>query len=439
MQHTVVIRRMAATVGTVLLALVTVAPTVFAAQGWGPVERVVPWQRQVYGVDAVIDPSGATTVVWSRRDGDGRQIVAARRPATGTWGTPVVVENSGRVAGEPRVAGDGRGRLTVVWSTMHAVKAMQRLPWGQWTDPVTVGTAPRGYVPAYLDVASNASGRTLVTWELMDDDRNRSYAPSRVVAAVREAGGDWGEATVLTPRSQKSYRPQPAVTPDGEAMVVWYSEGEGSATVLVSSQVEGGGWSVSRPLSPPEVRAVAPQVAVDRQGSVVVTWTTVARPDRVQAVRRPGSGRWTAPVTLSSSTGDVWWHDVGSAANGATTAGWVLRDGRVQAVDWRPGSGWARPVTVAPRGSVFYGLDVLRNPRGDTLLSWSAAQGGDHPVAAAYRPAGGSWEPAVRVSQGRGDAFGVAALGPYGRAGMFWVNTSAGLSGPLFARYHQPG
>jgi hypothetical protein len=430
---------MVATVGAVLLALLAVTPPVLAAGGWGPTERVVPLQRQVYGVDSVIDRAGTTTAVWSRKDGDARQIMAARRPAAGEWSTPLVVENVGRVAGEPRVAADGHGRLTVVWSTMRSVQAVQRLPWGRWTDPVTIGTAPRGYAPAYLGLASNADGLTLATWELMDDDQDSTYAPSRVVAVLRQPTGSWGRPTVLTPRSQRSYRPQPAVTADGEAMLVWDSETRASGTVMFSSRWPGAGWSMARPLSPPSTHAAAPQLAVNAHGAVVVAWVAVGRFDRVQAVRRPSDGRWSPPVSLSTTAGDVWWHDVASAANGASTVGWALRDGSVHAADWKPGPGWGRPVTVAPRGSVFYELELLRNGRGDTLATWTSVSGGDHPVVTAYRPMGGAWQAPARVSQPSGDAFGAAALGPFGRAGVVWVNGNVGLTGPVYARFHQPG
>lgn len=80
------------------------------------------------------------------------------------------------------------------------------------------------------------------------------------------------------------------------------------------------------------------------------------------------------------------------------------------------------PDRVAPAGSVYYGMNVVVNEPGDTLVGWESRIGGDHPVEVAHRPGSSGWGRPVALSAVPGDGFGPAlAMDGDGDAAAAWT------------------
>ena len=149
----------------------------------------------------------------------------------------------------------------------------------------------------------------------------------------------------------------------------------------------------------------APLVAAAPEGDVTVVWSTNGA---VRSRTRQAGGTW-GPI-LRVATGNV--QDVGVDADGDVTVVWVrwLRGQRgVLMTATRPdGGAWSTPRRLSriPRSRGTYTLAwdarVDVSPDGAAVAAWTFGSehgGPEHRAQAAYRPAGGSWGPPVRIAR----------------------------------------
>ena len=161
-------------------------------------------------------------------------------------------------------------------------------------------------------------------------------------------------------------------------------------------------------------RGFAPDVAVDRRGTVTVVWSTDWWRGPIKATRHRAGGRWTGPVRIGWGTApQVVVDDRGTA----TVAWQTNRRDRTTgvAVARRPfGGSWTVPRHLtsdrrAPRywrpdGQGIFGadkLDLAVSAAGAVVATWAwGSYHRDVPlrIQAAYKPAGAPWHDTVRLS-----------------------------------------
>ena len=87
-----------------------------------------------------------------------------------------------------------------------------------------------------------------------------------------------------------------AVDPAGNATAVWFQNGASVGLVRASHRAAGGTWSAPVTISDPARVAQAPDVVVDRSGTVTVAWIAyVPGGSQIESARLPRGGSWTAP------------------------------------------------------------------------------------------------------------------------------------------------
>ncbi len=407
-----------------LLALAgTVAPVSAAPQQdtWGAVTNLSRPAVATYAPVVTVTGDGQALAAWLRGDGRRARVLVASRHSDGTWSAPRRVPGT-RGAVEVAVAFDGSGDLVVAWAAGRRVRAVRGTTAGSWEAPATLHrtrSGPRGTRPAYLDLAVNSRGRAVLAWETMDDDLDVTYARSRVQAVVGAPSGWWSRTRTLSARRTTAIRPQAVVSKVGRATVAWDQARGRRTRVMTASRDVGERWEPSRALTPWKQVYGAPRLAVNPSGEVAVAYLAGSRGIALRRWSRAEG--WSQADQVPGIRSRVSWMDVGLDGAGAATIGWTNGARAVWTARQDPGGAWSRS-RVAPRGSVFYGLQLLVNRSGDAVVGWDGQGGREHDVEAAYRPRDGSWGPPTALSDVRGDALGLTlALDERGNATAAWL------------------
>jgi len=247
----------------------------------------------------------------------------------------------------------------------------------------------------------------------------------------------WLPAVGLTAATSTATAPQVAVGPQGDATAIWYRYAATTSVVESAERPAGApAWHAPTTVSVGPLQAVAPQVAVDAQGTATAVWwdSNGASPatTAVRAATRPVGGAWTASVPLSTG-GAVEDPHVAVDARGDAVAVWRGYDqSYVITAAFRPAGGaWQAPVVLSTDAASSYAATpkVAIDAAGDAVAVWYRSTGGSHLVIqAAKRPAGGAWQPPVDLSSASLDAgLPGIAVAPSGDAVAVWEAEESGV------------
>lgn len=421
-----------------LLVLLAV-PSAVAAPGWlapigvsggptaessGGVWGGVPGEAHV-----AFDARGDALAAWQREDGtletsNKYEVQVAYRPAGGSWQAPETLSapGEGGSADEASVAFDGRGDMFAVWDAYKAnvprgdahfsVQAAFRPVGGVWQAPVDLSPveAPGGEHPS---LAVDVQGDAMVSWD-------RGAGP--VQEAFRPAGGAWRAPVELTQGKEEGNFSQVAFDKQGDALVTWLGGGG-----LQSAFMPAGG--VWQPYATVGSEFVAgSDFAMNGRGDAVAVWASWTEGFLshrvVQASFRPPGGEWRAPVNLSEELhGEEWrWglepHEprVAIDEQGDAMVVWSLEGGYsgVGSAFKPAGGSWQQPVDLTQEEKSGGSPDVAFDDQGDAIAAWSGTNG----IEAAFKPAGGAWQAPVDLGHGGGPQ---VAFDEQGDALAAWV------------------
>jgi hypothetical protein len=414
-----------------------------SSPGWGPVVDVSRVPADVFDLELGAAGNGTALAAWVRwRGGDTRLMTAVRRP-DGTWRRPTAVPGT-RNASEVEVAFDGNGRAVVVWTKGRAVKATRRSPSSSWSKHAVLHRTPtgrRGTLPRDLVLAVNDRGRAVVAWQTADDDIDEVSTRPRVQAVVGTAAGTWSRARTLSKRGLTSTSPEVALDRTGRATVVWADVRRGGSRVVAASREIGTPWQGPQGLSRRWKQTGAPQLTALGSGELAVAYGVRGPKTSGIRVRRWAHDTgWARPQILPCPARQ-WcgqaWTDAAMNGEGRVSVAWAGRGGAVWVDDLSATGERTRSRLAGPR-SVFYGMNIAVSLAGDSVVGWVSVDGGHHPVQGAYRPRGGSWEPARNLSARRGDSWGPElVVEDEGDATALWSHgTNAEFSSIVRARSH---
>ena len=391
-----------------------------AAQEWQPVADLSRATESIRGAETAVDPRGGFVAGWVRGGGREASVFLATRPEGGTWGAPARVPGT-RGVGEFRLAIAGDGERVLVWTTGRVVKAARQAPGSAWTEPAVLHRTRDGVLPAYVDLAVNQRGRAVVAWQTADDDADLERLRSRAQAVIGDATGRWSAVRTLSSRADAAL-PEVAVDRHGRATVAWAERVGRRSWVVTASHEVGEGWGASAALSRRTGDAGIPHLAANAAGEVAVAW--YVRGDDFTAIRLrrwDASSGWLRAATVPDVRVDIWWVDAAMDGDGTVTVAWSNEAHAVWSATQDGSGAWSRQ-RIAPVGSVYYGMTVVVNPLGDTLVGWQAKGGASHPVQVAHRPRASGWGGAVVLSAVPGNAYGPAlAISRHGDAVAAWT------------------
>jgi hypothetical protein len=237
--------------------------------------------------------AGESVALWGASYDEESGIEAASRPANGLW------RGAGRLATpgsfpQPQLAITAGGEAIGAWAVSTEVSSelqvATRKPGSRWK---VKSLAPRKEATAPTIVAE-PGGRAKVVWVSYDANQERV-----VVTATHSPGGEWTKPVSLTAEGLQlpsDAYPEIAVTAGGESIAVWASRtvvGEG-ATIQASSKAPGLPWSAPTNLAvapPPHLSGDSdPVIAVTPSGEAVVIWRSYNGTEWViEAATRPVS------------------------------------------------------------------------------------------------------------------------------------------------------
>jgi hypothetical protein len=174
--------------------------------------------------DVAVGPTGEPLAVWGRNietsSGEFSSVIEASRLVNGRWTTPTRLSNAGETSSEPRIAIDGSGAATVIWSgPTQRIQAVHRPSAGRFSRPQTIATTPARSSITGVDMAVNRDGDTVVGWA-----RTPDFSRAQMLAVTRPSRGVWTTPFVLSGSRNVSLESDAtgvAIGPCGRGVVAW--------------------------------------------------------------------------------------------------------------------------------------------------------------------------------------------------------------------------
>jgi len=332
-----------------------------------------------------VDSSGNAYAVWADWRNSDSDIYFSYRPAGGSWGASVRVDDDAGTAGQysPDIAVDSSRNAYAVWEDWRNgdsdIYFSYRPVGGSWGANVKVNDDPGTTPQENPAIAVDSSGNAYAVWR---DSRNDIFD---IYFSYRPAGGSWGVNVKVNddPGTADPYQPAIGVDSAGNAYAVWEDWRNGTDDIYFSYRPAGGSWGVNVRVDddPGTASQFEPAIAVGPSGNAYAVWTDWRTPPypAIYFSYRPAGGGWGANVEVNDD----------------------------------PGTGPQRypAIAVDPSGNAYAVWTEGRPPLLDPDIYFS------------YRPAGGSWGASVRVDDDPGTAYQwypAIAVDPSGNAYAVW-------------------
>ena len=278
-----------------------------------------PWQEPItlaqhnlngYYPQIAVDNSGNATVLWGSIV-SGSYVVQASTRLQGTWQlTPDTIPGSQQMVAQPKIAGDGMGNVTAVWSNDTSVLASTKSVNGTWQPIPDVLSLPT-FSLGFPDIAMDDSGNAVVVWMEKQDMEQPMY----IQAVSKPFGGLWQPSPdILSPTNLSATSVQVAMDGSGNATAIWSLTTEnGYAIQSATTSIVGLTVKTIVPTSGPtkgkNTVTITGTNFVDVTavyfGSTPSPSFTVVSPLTIVAVVPPGKGTVDVTVTAESRTSPV--------------------------------------------------------------------------------------------------------------------------------------
>jgi hypothetical protein len=338
--------------------------------------------------------------------------------------------------------------LLVCGFGVGAALAVGGAPTSRWSSPVVVSTGFASEVQVGLDQA----GDEVAAW-----NQSGATSSSGVVVATRAHGSvAWSAPVQLsTEPFGTTYVPQLQVAPSGAAVVIWqapllHAPRDAISAVFRTSPT--GSWSAPTVVAHGLLDGPR-QLGIDADGNATLVYNDALNASRVDVVTLDAAtGTWSSPVVIGRSTTEVADPQIAVDAHGDAVAVWSTQrlkptgsamtadrfDSWVEAAERPAGGAWQPAVRIGPETQFFYDVDFEEGPsgpqvaldaRGDALAIWQQSAGGDKltAVGALLRSGARRWQPVARLDSGEAVSPRVA-VSTSGWATVAWENGTTGVS-----------
>jgi hypothetical protein len=266
------------------------------------------------------DASGHAVVAGAARLRDFRGVIrAALAEPGGGFGAPVAIATTVRSQTTVVAAVSPRGDAVVAWTVARyegrrgppdgrtRVVAALRPAGGAFgrPQPLTPWRRSSFFPMAGVSAGMDASGRATVAWMQPIRDRRNFGGLSTVRVAAAAPGAHFGPAQVLARRVQDTRRVALSVAPDGSALLAH----DGQGTIHVFERAAGEA-EFARALRLRPRRGFSewqqPDAAIAPDGSALVAWAGAQEEGSgdVFVASRRGTGPWTAPAAVQRGRED---------------------------------------------------------------------------------------------------------------------------------------
>jgi PKD domain len=350
-----------------------------AGGSWGPPHAVSAPADHVASPQVAIVGS-RVAAIWERYNGKNLIAQAADRdPKTGAWNVPTSLSPSGRDAQAPRIALDARGDEIAVWASVGpegwTIQSAYRPARSSWQPSVALGPPQAG--TAAPDVVLDPSGNAVAVWASTSGEDGWA-----VQAAYRGSDGTWSQQSTLSgPDASGSVAPRLGLDPTNGVIAVW-SRSLGTSTVaeLATRDAATGAWSEASQISPVGSDALTPEIAVNTRGDAAIVWTSSDQSGLgvVATVRHAGKP-WGPPAVLASAVSGPLAPEVALDPRGDVLVVWSHAAGshsRVQAATLPAGrSAWSSARALSKPGEDALTPQLALDAEGDAAAAWARYNG----------------------------------------------------------------
>lgn len=380
-----------------------------------------------WGRGRLVRAVGATAIM----TGAAGAALALATAAEASW-TPIRTLTNPRWEGvDPVISANAKGAFIAAWegidnaspSCGNQIQIRLRSSAGKWGS-VHQLTPCRGPWMIFPAVAYNSSGYGVVAWLRTTDDA--------IQAVTVSSAGKIGRVHTVTPKDNQAYFPMVAVSPAGQALVVWQTitaTSKGPNGILARFISRGGVLGPVRSLRASTQLVSAP--VFDKTGTATVAYTAT----KVYAVRFTAKGVGKPAAILSPAAGTSYGKpQVADDSNGDT---FVLAPLNVTTKTrqhehlvvrkWGKGRALGKTITVGTAASTVTVTNVADGPAlaadgaGDAVVVWNSALSSTRAAVYGRRLSRAGWlGRTVRLGTGYLPHIGIA---PAGLGLITWQST----------------
>jgi len=381
-----------------------------------------------------IDAAGNAIAVWWQDDGTRNNIWTNRYTIGVGWGTAQLLETSDLGdAGRPHVAIDSSGNAIAVWQqfdgSRDSIWANRYTANQGWSTPQLLEADNRGEAVG-ARVVIDGSGNAIAVWE--QDDGTQI----NIVANRYEVGTGWGTARLIeTSNSGRAFRPQIAMSANGDAVVVWeQDDASNRSNVWANRYAAGAGWETAQLIETLNADAFSPHVTIDANGNAMAVWEqSIGLQSTIWAKRYAAGAGWDGAQTPieTNNLGEASGARVATDANGNVVAVWSEWDGTHENIwtnRYTAGAGWgtAQLIETDDSGNAS-GAQVAVDADGTAMAVWSQSDGQRNNAWANRYVAGTGWGTAQLIeTNDAGTILGPqVAIGAGGHVMAIWEHDDA--------------
>lgn len=319
-----------------------------------------------------VNAAGDVVAAWKQRLAGSEAIETAYRPAGGVWEAPVAVEFGSAVVETPAVAIDEAGDAVVIWRQgvggNHVILAASRPAGGSWGSPIaTSSSALNAEAP---DVAMSPSGTAVAVWQ------SSSGATSVVESNILPLAGSWAGESAISAPATVTEPPHVVADAAGDFAAIWSRSGTG-LVAEVASMPAGGSWGAPEQVSTPALEAHAPQLAIDSAGDAVAAWYRFdGSVGSVEGTNRVAGGPWTSPVRLSPIGAEAEAPQLAMSTSGAAQVVWsgwneATHNYQLRGTQQRLDGTWKPSILISLELEEAYGPHVALDRSGHAVVVWN--------------------------------------------------------------------
>jgi hypothetical protein len=378
---------------------------------FGPPQTISAGEPGANYYEPQIDVDESATLVWTREGPDtSLSVQAAFRAKDGSFGAPQTL--SGPAGGyEPRVAIDERGNSLAVWTAGDAltVQSAFRPRTGAWSSATPISTA--GHEVFSPRVTFDRRNNAMAVWAAVANPSDRSF----IQASLRPAGESFATPETISDVSGSAFDPQIAFDKRDNALVAWARSDGSNDRIETRFRPRDGSFGAHQVVSPAGEDAFEPRIAVDESAAVVWSIHAGENPSRVQGAFRRKGGTFGGAQTLSEPGDSSFEPELAVDELGNVLAVWTRTEFTgfpVVQLSFRPRVGsFAEPAAVsAPAPAGAFESQIATDRLSNALAAWTVDPDVNDPfnptwVEAAFAPAGGQFDPPVRLSDPSRNAY----------------------------------